>query len=393
MTRPGLLERLARACDERARESLLRRVRTVSAVEGPHIVVDGKRLVHFSSNDYLGLARHPALIEALTRAAQEWGVGATAAHLLGGHREEHELLQSELADWCGRERALLFSTGYMANLGLMQALLDPRALCVQDKLNHVSLIDGARLSGARMRRYVHADVDSAQRQLQSDPTAAALLATDGVFSMDGDVAPLAALAPLCRQQQATLVVDDAHGLGVLGANGAGSVAEAGLGQDDVPVLMATLGKALGVSGAFVAGSVALVEGLQQFARTQIFTTAMPPALAAATRSAVRLARADNERRATLALRITQFRHGAERMGIGLSGSRTPIQPVVIGRSDEAMRLSAQLEAAGFFVPAIRPPTVAEHSARLRITLSAAHSEANVESLLAALGAAGLGAQR
>jgi 8-amino-7-oxononanoate synthase len=362
-------------------------LRTITEVDAPHVVIDGKRLLNFASNDYLGLAQHPAVVEALVVAAGQWGVGASAAHLLGGHRREHDLLESELAAWCRRDRAVLFSTGYMANLGIMQALLDPRALCVQDKLNHVCLIDGARLSGSRLRRYVHADVDSARRQLDSDPAAAALLATDGVFSMDGDIAPLQALASLCREQQATLAVDDAHGLGVLGADGSGSVADAGLGQDDVPVYMATLGKALGVVGAFVAGSDALVDGLIQFARTHVYTTAMPPALAAATRVALGLARDEVWRREKLARLIRQFRDGAARRGISLAVSRTPIQPVLIGQSDEATRLSAQLEAAGFFVPAIRPPTVAENAARLRVTLSAVHEEADVDALLAALGAA------
>src|SRR5690606_8726736 len=218
------------------------------------------------------------------------GVGASAAHLLGGHRDEHAQLESELAAWTGRERALLFSTGYMANLGVIQTLLDARSICVQDRLNHACLLDGARLSGARLKRYVHADVDSARRQLQSDPEAAALLASDAVFSMDGDVAPLAELAEVCRQQQATLMIDDAHGIGVLGRDGAGSVVEAGLDETQVPVLMATLGKALGVAGAFVAGPANLIEGLVQFARSQIYTTAMPPALAAASRVALRLAR-------------------------------------------------------------------------------------------------------
>lgn len=387
MTRPPLLGRLARAVEDRARDALLRRLRTITEVDGPHVVVDGKRLIHFASNDYLGLAQHPAVVEALVAAAGQWGVGASAAHLLGGHRQEHDLLEAELAAWCGRDRALLFSTGYMANLGIMQALLDPRAVCIQDKLNHVCLIDGARLSGARLRRYVHADVESARRQLDSDPAAAALLATDGVFSMDGDIAPLQALATLCREQQATLVVDDAHGLGVLGADGSGSVADAGLGQADVPVYMATLGKALGVAGAFVAGSEVLIDGLIQFARTHVYTTAMPPALAAATRVALRLARDEAWRREKLARLVTQFRDGAARRGIALAESRTPIQPVLVGQSDEATRLSAQLEAAGFFVPAIRPPTVAENGARLRVTLSAAHEDAHVDALLAALAAA------
>jgi 8-amino-7-oxononanoate synthase len=375
---------LARACEARAQESLLRRIRTASDVDAAHTVIDGRRLLNFASNDYLGLARHPALVEALNRGAARWGVGASAAHLLGGHREEHALLESELAAWTGRESALLFSTGYMANLGAMQALLDPRDVCIQDKLNHACLIDGARLAGARMKRYRHADVESARRQLVADPSAAALLATDGVFSMDGDVAPLLELSALCREQQASFMVDDAHGFGVLGASGAGSLEEAGLDQDSAPVLMATLGKALGVAGAFVAGSADLITGLVQFARTQVYTTAMPPALAAATRVAIRLAREERWRRERLHSHIRQFREGAEARGIALAASRTPIQPVLIGRSDDALRVANRLETAGFFVPSIRPPTVPENASRLRVTLSAAHEEAQIESLLDAL---------
>ncbi len=387
MSRPSLLARLARACEERAQNDLQRRMRAISQVDGCFIFVDGKRLQNFASNDYLGLAQHPQLVEALTNAAKQWGVGASAAHLLGGHRDEHAALESELAAWTGRERAVLFSTGYMANLGVMQTLLDPRAVCIQDKLNHVCLIDAARLSGARLKRYVHADLDSARRQLDSDPAAAALLASDGVFSMDGDVAPLRELAALCREQQATLMIDDAHGLGVLGPKGEGCVAEAGLGTDEVPVLMATLGKALGVAGAFVAGSSTLIEGLIQFARTQIYTTAMPPALAAATRVAVRLARDESWRREKLQRLIVQFRDGAARRGIRLTPSHTPIQPILIGDSAMAIGVSARLEAAGFFVPAIRPPTVPENAARLRVTFSAAHEETDIERLLVALAAA------
>ena len=387
MSRPSLLERLSRACELRAQDGLLRRLRTINEVAGIHILSDGKRLRNFASNDYLGLAQHPQLVEALVWAAKQWGVGATAAHLLGGHRDEHAALEAELAAWTGRERALLFSTGYMANLGILQTLLDPRAVCVQDKLNHVCLIDGARLSGARLKRYVHADVDSARRQLLSEPEAAALLASDGVFSMDGDIAPLRELAGLRREQQATLMIDDAHGLGVLGEHGAGSVSEAGLDESEVPILMATLGKALGVCGAFVAGSASLIDGLRQFARTQIYTTAMPPALAAATRVAMRLSRDEGWRREKLQRLIALFRQEAAQRGITLAPSRTPIQPVMIGDSTAAVRISAQLEAAGFFVPAIRPPTVPENTARLRITLSAAHEESDVEHLLDALDAA------
>ena len=382
--RPDLLQRLAVAQAECGRESLLRRLRSVEAVDGASVWIDRKRLLNFASNDYLGLAQHPALVEALTIAAARWGVGASAAHLLGGHRDEHAALEEALVRWTGRESALLFSTGYMANLGVLCALLGPADLCVQDKLNHASLLDGARLAGCDLKRYPHADVDAAGRQLDTRPVAAALLATDGVFSMDGDVAPLMEFAALCKTQCATLMVDDAHGLGVLGAEGAGSIAEAGMSQDDVPILMATLGKALGATGAFVAGSATLIDGLVQNARPFIYTTAMPPALAAAARAAVDIARFESWRRDALMRAVRHFRIGAADRGIALLDSRTAIQPVLIGESAAALRTSAALEEAGFFVPAIRPPTVPKGHARLRVALSALHSESDVERLLEAL---------
>ncbi len=387
MTRVDPIARLAAAQSERAQAALLRRLRTVEAVDGTGLVVDGRRLTGFASNDYLGLAAHPELIEALGRAARQWGVGAGAAHLLGGHRQVHAALEADLAHWTGRERALLFSTGYLANLGVLQALLQPGDRCVQDKLNHACLLDGARLSGATLRRYRHGDVAAAERQLESDPATAALLATDGVFSMDGDVAPLPALAAACRRHGAVLMVDDAHGIGVLGPEGAGSLAEAGIGQDRAPVLMATLGKALGVAGAFVAGPAALIDGLVQFARPHVYSTAPPPALAAATRVAVRLAREEAWRRERLAAHVAHFRDGAVRRGLTLADSRTPIQPVLVGASAAALAAARALEAAGFFVPAIRPPTVPAGTARLRVTLTAAHAADEVERLLDALQAA------
>jgi len=382
--RPDLLERLALAHAERARAALLRRLRAVESIDGAMIRVDGQCLLNFASNDYLGLAQHPALREALARAAARWGVGASAAHLLGGHREEHARLEDALARWSGRERALLFSTGYMANLGVASALLDADDLCVQDKLNHASLIDAARLAGCTLKRFVHADIASAARQLATKPAAGALLATDGVFSMDGDVAPLRGLATLCSRQRATLMVDDAHGLGVLGPGGAGSVAEAGLSQDEVPVLMGTLGKALGVAGAFVAGSAALVDGLVQQARTFVYTTALPPALAAATCTAIDIARFEEWRRERLLRLVAHFRQGATARGIRLLDSRTPIQPILVGDAAAALALSQRLEANGFYVPAIRPPTVPQGAARLRVALSALHAESDLERLLDAL---------
>ena len=384
MARPDLLARLAYAQAQRERADLRRRVRVVDEVDGPRIVIGGNALINFASNDYLGLAQHPALRAALVRGATEWGVGATAAHLLGGHRREHEALEAKLAQWTGRERALLFATGYMANLGVLSSLINAGDLCVQDKLNHACLIDGARLAGCELKRYVHADVDSARRQLQSRPDVAALLATDGVFSMDGDIAPLRELAALCKSEHATLMVDDAHGLGVHGDEGSGSVRAAKLSADEVPLLMATLGKAIGVCGAFVAGSAALIDGLIQFARTHVFTTAPPPALAAATSAAIDIARFESWRREKLQVLIAHFRHGAEARSIALPTSMTPIQPVLIGSSAEAVELSRRLETDGFFVPAIRPPTVPNGEARLRVTLTAAHTESDVERLLDAL---------
>jgi 8-amino-7-oxononanoate synthase len=393
MSRPDLFARLAQAHVQRAHGGLLRRLRNVEQVDGPRIVIAGRSLLNFASNDYLGLAQHPALYEALTRSAARWGVGATASHLLGGHREEHSLLEEKLAQWTGRERALLFSTGYMANLGVMSALLQDGDVCVQDKLNHASLLDAGRLSGARIKRYRHADADSARQQLATLPDAGSLLATDAVFSMDGDIAPLRELAALCKTQHATLMVDDAHGIGVMGRDGAGCLAEAGLSQDDAPVLMATLGKALGVAGAFVAGSAALIDGLVQFARTHTYTTAMPPALAAAASMAVDLARTESWRRDKLQSLIAQLRAGASARGLSLLESRTPIQPLLVGSSDEALRISQHMENAGFYIPAIRPPTVPAGSARLRITLSAVHEPEDVERLLDTLASATDSSQR
>jgi len=367
MARPLLFDRVAEQQADRARASLLRRLRTVDAAHGAYVTIGGRQLLNFASNDYLGLSQHAALREALTDAASRWGVGATAAHLLGGRRDEHAALEEALARWTGRERALLFSDGWAANLGTIAALLD-----------------AARLADCELKRYRHADVDSARRQLESVTDAAAILATDGVFSMDGDIAPLRDLAALCREQHATLMVDDAHGFGVLGPDGAGSVAEAALTQDDAPILMATLGKALGVAGAFVAGSATLIDALVQNARTFIYATAIPPPLVAAARAAVDVARFETWRRDRLVRLIAHFRSIAAARRLALLPSPTPIQPLVIGASDAALAVAAKLEDAGFYVPAIRPPTVPDGKARLRITLTALHSESDVERLADAI---------
>ena len=353
----------------------------------------GRRLVNFASNDYLGLAHEPRLIEALRDGAKKYGVGAGAAHLLGGHHQAHEELEHELARWTGRERTLLFSTGYMANLGVVSALLGNGDRCVQDKLNHASLIDAARLAGCDLRRYRHADVEGARQQLDAPEGAALLLATDGVFSMDGDIALLLQLAEVASASSATLMVDDAHGIGVLGASGAGSLEHAGVSSEAAPILMATFGKALGTFGAFVAGSAELIDGLVQFARSHVYTTALPPALAATTRVAVGIARDDHERRAKLHHNIALFRAAAKARGLALMPSTTPVQPLLVGSSEAASALSQQLELAGYFVPAIRPPTVPDGAARLRITLSAAHGEEQIEGLVTALRLACHSAQR
>lgn len=384
MSRPSLIERLQRAHAERAAAGLLRRVRTLDRAQGTRVQIGDRLLTGFASNDYLGLAQDPRSVQALQHAASEWGVGATAAHLLGGHRRPHQALEEALADWLGYPRALLFSTGMMANIGVMSALLDRGDVCVQDRLNHASLLDGARLSGAELRRYPHADVDAAERQLLSNPDRAALLASDGVFSMDGDIAPLPELAALCARQHALLMIDDAHGVGVVGAHGCGSVAAAGLGVNEVPLLMVTLGKAIGTFGAVVLGTDDLIDALIQFARPYIYTTAMPPAVAAASLTAVQIARSEDWRREKLAALIAQFRAGATQRGFVLLPSTTPIQPILIGSSLTASHCAQQLEAAGFHVPAIRPPTVAEGAARLRIILTAAHEAADIDALLDAL---------
>ncbi len=352
-----------------------------------HVLVDGSECINFCSNDYLGLATHVEVRRAMSAAAERYGAGSGAAHLVTGHSPEHHALEEELAALVGRERALLFSTGYMANLGVAAALLKRGDAVFEDRLNHASLLDAGLASGARFARYAHADADNLHAKLSRSDAPRKLVMTDGVFSMDGDTAPLAALVDTCASHHAILMVDDAHGFGVLGDHGAGSVAAAGLSNDQVPVYMATLGKAVGVSGAFVAGSHALIAALIQKARTYMYTTAMPPAVAAATRAALRVMQRDQWRREQLRKLIEQFRHGARQLGLHLMDSSTPIQPIVLGETDIALAFSELLLKRGFLVSAIRPPTVPNGTARLRVTLSAAHSERDVDRLLEALAVA------
>jgi 8-amino-7-oxononanoate synthase len=377
---------LASALEERLGQHRYRYRRELNSATGPLARVDGKDMLLFCSNDYLGLANHPNLIRAMHSAADTYGVGSGASHLVCGHSSAHHQLEERLAAFTGRDRALLFSTGYMANLGVITALVGRSDAVFEDRLNHASLLDGGLLSGARFQRFVHNDVNDLERRLQRSESQRKLVVVDNVFSMDGDQAPLPALATVALDNNAWLMADDAHGFGVLGARG-GGCAES-LDQNQLPILMATLGKAIGGFGAFVAGSEALIESLIQFARPYIYTTAMPPAVAAANLAALELLSTEAWRREKLSDNIRRFRQGAAQLSLPLMSSDTAIQPLTIGRDQDALELSFALEERGLLVSAIRPPTVPEGTARLRITLSAAHSPDQIDQLLDALHSCG-----
>jgi len=346
-------------------------------------IIDDKTVVNFCSNDYLGLAKNETVIAAFKKAADIYGVGSGSAHLICGHSYAHHALEEELAQFTGRERALLFSTGYMANVGTINALLKQGDSVFEDKLNHASLLDGGLSSVAHFKRYPHADLKQLEKLL-TGANGQKLIVTDGVFSMDGDVAPLHELAKIATQKSAWLMVDDAHGFGVLGKMGGGLVEELNLTQNDVPILMGTLGKAFGTFGAFIAGSETLIETLIQSARTYIYTTALPPAIAEATRASLKIIIHETWRREKLQSLITQFKTGAAQLNLPLMPSDSPIQPLLIGDSFRATQMSEQLLNAGFLVSAIRPPTVPKNKARLRITFSALHESEDVARLLETL---------
>ncbi|MFQ3788257.1 8-amino-7-oxononanoate synthase [Halomonas sp. A29] len=363
-------ERLSEAAAWRRAQGLWRERHTLQA-----------GLIDFAGNDYLGLAGDSRLAEAQAAGARQFGAGAGSSHLVSGHLEVHEALERRLAELVGRPRALLFSTGYMANLGTLQALCDSDTHVFQDRLNHASLLDGAALAGARSRRFHHRDLDDLDRLLARAPAdSTRLVVSDGVFSMDGDVANIAGLAEISARHGAWLMIDDAHGLGVLGAHGDGCVGRAH-GVERVPILVGTLGKALGTAGAFVAGSEALIEHLIQFARPYVYTTAQPPGVAAATLAALDILAAEPERRERLRETIAYFRHEAALLNLPLTNSFTPIQPLVLGESGSVMHWAARLREAGLLVGAIRPPTVPQGEARLRITLCATHSRDALDRLL------------
>ncbi|MHB8622258.1 MAG: 8-amino-7-oxononanoate synthase [Sulfuricaulis sp.] len=369
----------------RRAQQLYRERQVLESPQGVEVRVGAETLLSFCSNDYLGLANHPQLIAAFRAGAERYGVGAGASHLVSGHSRAHHALEEELADFVGAERALLFSTGYMANLGVLSALTDRHGMIFEDRLNHASLIDAARLTRAKVQRYPHLDTARLAEMLAPSP-ASGIITTDAVFSMDGDIAPLAELRGLAAKHGVRLLVDDAHGFGVLGKIGQGTLEQLQVPLLPPVILMGTLGKALGVFGAFVAGEAVLIETLIQRARTYIYTTALPPAVAEAARAGLSIVRAEGWRRQHLAALVAQFRNGAQQLGYAVSACATPIQPLILGDASAALAASRQLRDQGILIPAIRPPTVPEGSARLRVTFSAAHTTAHVNRLLDTLAA-------
>jgi 8-amino-7-oxononanoate synthase len=384
MTRTRLTDRIVAARTARIAADAVRTRRIIERREGMRVTIGGRELLNFSSNDYLGLSQHLDVVAAMQEGSAWHGVGSSASALVSGHNAEHAALENECAEWMGYARGLVFGSGYLANLAVMQSLLEPGDVCVQDKLNHACLLDGARLSFCELRRYPHRDVEAAMRQLMSHKDGAAILATDGVFSMDGDMAPLRDLALVARAHDATFFVDDAHGIGVIGPDGRGSTAVASLNAREVPLLVLPFGKAFGGQGAMLLGSEALIGHIAETARPYLFTTAPAPGMAAAMRASLKLIRGEPWRRAKLASLIARFRRGALRAGLPLAESYTPIQPVILGDNTRTLAVARRLEAQGFLVGAIRPPTVPAGQSRLRITLTAMHSEHEVDALLSAL---------
>ncbi len=379
-----LTARLTLALTQQKEQFLYRSRKVIDSPQDVELQCDGKPLLSFCSNDYLGLANHPALIKTLKEGAERYGVGSGASHLITGHSHAHHALEEALAEFTRRPRALLFSSGYMANLGTIRALSGKQDTIHEDRLNHASLLDAAKLSDATMRRYPHNNIQALNKRLEKSNGGHPFIITDGVFSMDGDIAPLPQLVTTATRHNAILMVDDAHGIGVIGKHGRGTIEHYGLNNDNVPILVGTLGKALGTAGAFVAGSDELIETLIQRARTYIYTTALPPAIAHATLTSLKLIETDAWRREHLQILIKRFRSGAQQLGLNLMPSTTPIQPLLIGDSGKAIRISEALQQQGILISAIRPPTVADGTARLRITFSASHREQHIEQLLSAL---------
>ena len=355
----------------------------VDSPQGIELSIEGKRYLNFCSNDYLGLASHPRVIEAMQRGTSDYGVGSGASHLINGHSRAHHQLEEELAAFVARPRALLFSTGYMANVGVLSALLGKGDTVFEDRLNHASLLDGGLLSQARLQRFQHSDINDLESKLAGSKAQTKLICTDGVFSMDGDSARVNELAVVAKKHDAWLMIDDAHGLGVSGATGRGVLESAGASAEDVPILVGTLGKAFGTFGAFVAGDDDLIEILIQRARSYIYTTALPPAVAEATRESIKLMDEESWRREKLNDNIQYFKQLISETCLADTLSTTAIQPIMVGDVEETMKLSEKLKQSGVLVSAIRPPTVPEGTARLRVTLCADHSHEQIEKLVGA----------
>ncbi|VAW57322.1 8-amino-7-oxononanoate synthase [hydrothermal vent metagenome] len=362
-------------------QGLYRQRNILQSPQGREIILNQQRVLNFCSNDYLGLANHPKVKHAFINAAKNYGVGSGAAHLVNGHTQEHHALEEEIADFCGYPRALLFSTGYMANLATAQSLCSKNDSIIQDKLNHASLIDAANISQAQLLRYAHKNYAHLQTKLDHCDSPEKLVSSDSVFSMDGDEANIPLLITHCQAHNARLMLDDAHGFGVLGKQGRGSISQQQVATDKVDIYMATLGKALGTAGAFIAADEAIIETLIQRARCYIYTTAMPAAIAAATRTGLHLLVKENWRQQSLNNNISFFKHLAKQAELNLLESNTAIQPIIIGDAQTAVTISQQLFTKGLHVAAIRPPTVAINTARLRITLRADHTEKDIEYLI------------
>ncbi|HWX00434.1 8-amino-7-oxononanoate synthase [Collimonas sp.] len=380
---PELLKQIRAQLDALQEQKLLRKRRIVDGPQGPVLDVDGRQYLAFCNNDYLGLANHPALHAAAQAGLDKYGVGASASALISGHTSVVEELEQALAEFVGMPRALHFSTGYMANMGTIPALVGVGDVVFSDRLNHACLIDGARLSGAQFRVYPHNDVARLEQLLAKSSSPRKLVVTDAVFSMDGDIAPLPELLALCEKYDAWLLVDDAHGFGVLGPQGRGSIAHFGLKSERI-LYMGTLGKAAGVAGAFVAGDATLIEWLLQRARTYIFTTASPPLLASALLAAVKLMQEEDWRQQHLQQLIARLRNGLAGLPWPLLPSTTAVQAMIVQDNQLALDLMEGLRQQGIWVPAIRPPTVPKDTARLRISLSATHSNQQVDQLIGAL---------
>src|SRR5216683_6878180 len=377
------LERLSAQLEELRRAGLMRSRLTLESAQGPRIRIDGREHLAFCSNDYLGLAADARIVAAVVKAVQRYGVGSGASHLVTGHSVAHDRLENALAEFVRMPRALLFSTGYLANIGVVTALAGREDAVFSDALNHASLIDGIRLSHAQVVRFAHCDVNALGRALEQSQARSRFVVTEGVFSMDGDIAPLPAILELCERSEAWLLVDDAHGFGVLGAEGRGVLEHFGIAAPRI-IYVGTLGKAAGVSGAFVAGAATVVETVLQRARSYIYTTASPPFLAAAVEASLTIIREEAWRRRKLSGLIDTLKRGLRESDLRLASSNTPIQPLIIGGNAEAVSASRFLRERGIIVTAIRPPTVPDGTARLRISLSSAHSEVDVEDLVAAL---------